>query len=185
MSYWVFLVLPVSALTCWLIHFIAGNYFLNRYLPRQDGPLAERAGRWAGALMEQSFNIEQKISDPGLIEKAMPSIEKHIDDFLNVKLKEEIPMLGMFIGNKTTDKIREVFIDQLKLLFPQVMLQITANLKNELHPEQIVTSQLKRHPLSAMVKDDIAVKLRQYRNAGLLYGLIIGLINLVLFYFIR
>lgn len=184
MSCWLFLILPVSALTGWLIHRIAGNYFLNRYLPRQDAPLAAKAGRWAGELMERSFNIEQKISDPALIEKAMPAIEQHIDDFLNVKLKEEIPMLAMFVGNKTTDKIREVFINQLRILFPQVMLQLTANLKNELNLEQIVTRRLTENPLSALVKNDIAARLRQYRNAGLLFGSVIGLVNLVLLYFI-
>ncbi|SDD60908.1 hypothetical protein [Niabella drilacis] len=184
MSCWLFLILPVSAFAGWLIHWIAGNYFMNRYLPRQDAPLAAKAGHWAGQLMKQSFNIEQKISDPALIEKAMPSIEKHIDDFLNVKLKEEIPMLAMFIGNKTTDKIREVFIDQLKTLFPQVMLQLTANLKNELNPEQIVTRQLTEKPLSSLMKKDMAAQLRRYRNAGLLYGLVIGLVNLVLLCFV-
>ncbi|MGJ7032580.1 hypothetical protein [Niabella hirudinis] len=184
MCCWLFLILPASALTGWLIHWIAGNYFLNRYLPRQDAPLAAKAGQLTGRLMEQTFNMEEKISDPALIEKAMPSIEKHIDDFLNVKLKEEIPMLGMFIGNKTTDKIREVFINQLKVLFPQVMLQLAGQLKNELNPEQIVIRQLTQTPLSSLVKDDIAAKLRKYRNAGLLYGFIIGLVNLVLLYFI-
>ncbi|MBO9596105.1 MAG: hypothetical protein J7599_24595 [Niabella sp.] len=185
MSYCLLLLLPVSALAGWLLHVIAGNYFLNRYLPEQDAQLAVKAGQWAGALVNQSLNIEEKISDPALIEKAMPAIEQHIDDFLNVKLKEEIPMLAMFIGNKTTDKVKEVFINQLKLLFPQVMLQITENLKAELDAEQIVVRQLKNNPVSALVKKQASLQIRQYRNAGLLFGLVIGLVNLLFFYLIR
>ncbi|WP_300600391.1 hypothetical protein [Niabella sp.] len=185
MSSWLLLLLPVSALTGWLLHVIAGNYFLNQYLPQQDAQLAEKAGRLAGEMVSGSFNIEEKISDPQLIEKAMPAIEQHIDDFLNVKLKEEIPMLAMFIGNKTTDKVKEVFINQLKLLFPQVMLQIAGNLKTALNPEQIVTRQLKKNPVSALVKKQAGLQLRQYRNAGLLFGLVIGLVNLLFFFLIR
>ncbi|MCF3107936.1 hypothetical protein LL912_04010 [Niabella sp. CC-SYL272] len=184
MSYCLLLLLPVSALTGWLLHMAAGNYFLNRYLPRQDEQLAAKAGQWAGELVGQSFNIEQKVSDPALIEKAMPAIEQHIDDFLNVKLKEEIPMLAMFIGNKTTDKVKEVFINQLKILFPQVMLQIAGNLKTSLNPEQIVIRQLKQQPISSLVKKQAAAPLRRYRNAGLLFGLAIGLVNLVIFYLV-
>lgn len=187
MSYWLLLLLPLSAGAGWLIHLAAANYFLNRYLPRQDEKLAKAAGRWAGAAMSQGLDIEARISDPRLIEKAMPAIEKHIDEFLNIKLKEEIPMLAMFIGNKTTDKIKEVFINQLKQLFPQVMLQITDGVKNELDPEQLVIKHLTHTPVSVLARDAIAAPLKHYRNAGLLYGLLIGLINLVFlfFFFIR
>lgn len=180
MPQWIYLLPLVTAFIGWAIHFLSGNYFLNSYLPKKDQMMAESAGKIAAAYVSNSLRLEEKITNPDLIEKAMPAIEKHIDEFLNVKLATEIPMLAMFVGNKTTDKIKEVFISQLRILFPQVMLQLTGNLKNDLNIEKIVADKLKLTPVSALAKEHASGQLRQLRLLGLCSGLICGLVSLLM-----
>ncbi|ANH81025.1 hypothetical protein A8C56_08570 [Niabella ginsenosidivorans] len=182
MPQWLFLLPVISAVIGLLIHTIAGSYLLKSYLPGQDNRLAQKLAEAASQYLSGTLNIDAKLSNPELIEKAMPSIEKHIDEFLNVKLKEEIPMLAMFVGNKTTDKIKEVFIDQLKQLFPQVMLQITGNLKDQLNIEATLLKQLKKTPVSSVIKEELKGINAQFQRLGLLFGFIIGLINLIIVY---
>ena len=183
MSQWLFLLPVVSAFIGLLVNTAAGRYFLKNYLPRQDDRLAQKLAKTATNQLSGLLNIESHLSNPELIEKTMPAIETHIDEFLNVKLKEEIPMLAMFIGNKTTDKIKEVFINQLKQLFPQVMLQITANLKDHLNIEATVLNQLKKTPVSVIIKEELKGINAQFQRLGLLFGFLIGLLNLIIVYF--
>ena len=68
----------------------------------------------------------------------MPVIENHVDDFLRSKLKDKIPVLSMFIGEKTITSLKEVFMQEIETIFPEVMKQFAGNLKNELDLEEIV-----------------------------------------------
>ena len=67
--------------------------------------------------------IEQKITNPKHMDAIMPMAEEQIDYFLRNKLKEVFPMIGMFIGDKTIDQLKEVFMAELKTLFPAALFQ--------------------------------------------------------------
>lgn len=82
---------------------------------------------------QQAFSdIQKKIIDPDNIKKMMPMIEEHIDHFLKVKLAKEMPMIGMFIGDKTITQLKTVFMAELEELFPVVMKNYMKSLQNEL-----------------------------------------------------
>jgi hypothetical protein len=49
--------------------------------------------------------------------------------FLRIKLKDEMPMLSMFIGDKTITSLKKFFMQEIEILFPQVMKQFAANLE--------------------------------------------------------
>lgn len=129
--------------------------------------------------MQPLKQLENKLSSPTLIDKAMPSIEKHIDEFLNVKLQQEIPMLAMFIGNKTTDKVKSVFINQLKELFPQVMTTLWADAKETLRLDKLVSEKLNEVDFRNLSQTSFSVFRKKYELTGLLGGLIIGIINVL------
>jgi hypothetical protein len=180
MNSWIFLTPLISGGIGWLLHIFLGNYFLHSYLPAQKNKIAASLGAQLQAMLPFSA-IEEKISNPALIEKAMPMIETHIDEFLSVKLPQEIPMLAMFVGNKTTDKIKEVFITQLKALFPKVMGNIVNDLKGSFDIETIIKKELQQIDLSRPLKKE----LMKFSYMGILTGFIIGLVNLFLFYMLH
>jgi len=183
LNYWALLVPLVSALLGWLFCKWISSRFTSAVLANQS-KLAEEAGRFAATQFSTSFSIEKKISDPALLDSAMPAIEQHIDEFLNVKLKEEMPMIGMFIGNKTTDKLKELFIVQLKTLFPAIMTQLAGNLQAKMNIGQFVSDKITELPpgqLKRAIRQRFSNELTKLHIAGALAGLIIGLINLLLF----
>lgn len=69
-------------------------------------------------------DIKKFITGPGVLEKIMPSIEVHLDDFLNRKLKEALPVISIFIGEKVINQLKELFMQELQILFPSVMSQL-------------------------------------------------------------
>jgi len=63
-------------------------------------------------------DIEQKIISAENLEKLKPEIEKHLDDFLNHKLREVFPILSKFIGVKTINQLKDAFLTELETIFP-------------------------------------------------------------------
>ena len=114
----------------------------------------------------------------------MPLIEKHMDDFLRNKLKEKMPMISMFIGDKTINTLKEVFLKEIEDLFPQVMKQFAGNLKSELNIEQMVVTKIIRH-LRRTDWNQRFIRTWQKNSAiaalsGAAIGLLIGVIQLVI-----
>lgn len=157
-----------------------------RTLVRKKEAIAHQLGYLAAQHLPLHI-LQEKLSEAQLLDSAMPTIEKHIDIFLDVKLKEEIPMIGMFIGNKTTDKLKAVFIKQLQNLFPEIMQQFSGQLFSSLDVQELV-----RRKISALPDADFKAMLRQplqqpftlLQWGGCLTGVLIGMLNCFIFYFL-
>lgn len=62
----------------------------------------------------------------------LPFIDAKLDDFFKHKLSEKLPMISMFIGDKTINQLKEVFIEELKQLFPELLSNLASNTKAQL-----------------------------------------------------
>lgn len=94
----------------------------------------------------QSFpsfeEIENKIADPENTERILPVADAHLDDFLRNKLSEKLPMISMFIGDRTISSLKSVFMDELKELFPSTIKSFASGLKKDYVPENIINKAL-------------------------------------------
>lgn len=182
MDYCLLFVPIITAFIGWLLHLLVVLYIRKKYWPQKQTALVNTIANWAGSHFSVT-GFTEKITDPHLLDTAMPAIEKHIDAFLNEKLQQEIPMLSMFVGTKTTDKIKDIFIGQLKQLFPTVMLQITDNLQPHLDINKKIKEQLQQLETQKAILKILQNQLKFLPLLGLVSGFIIGLIIAVLFYF--
>ena len=196
MNYWLILIPVLTAFTGWavirlLIKILFRplhpknlfGYTWQGILSSQKFSIADKIGKYVASEFSSFEAIDQKICDPENFEKVKPLIETHIDDFLRYKLKEQMPMISMFIGDKTIDTLKSVFIKEIEDLFPQVMLQFAGNLKNELNLEQMVSSKIAA--VSPEQIENLLYKkmIREIRVASLFgaaIGLLIGLIQLAI-----
>ena len=194
MNSWLILIPLLSAFTGWIaIKIVVKLVFRPQVpqkimgftwqgiLPAHKQQLAARIGQIAAYEFASFTAIEEKISDPRNMEKIKPLIETHIDDFLRNKLKEQMPMISMFIGDKTINTLKVVFMQEIESLFPQVMQQFAGQLKNDLNIEQMVVSKI-AGVSSAQIESLLYKKLaREFRLAamiGAVIGLLIGVIQL-------
>jgi len=51
-------------------------------------------------------------------------------------------MISMFIGDKTIDSLKTIFLKELENLFPEVMKQFAGNMKNDLGIEKMVREKI-------------------------------------------
>lgn len=68
-------------------------------------------------------------------EALKPLINEKLDDFFSNKISAKLPMISMFIGEKTIMELKEVFMEELSLLFPLLITEFSAHLNKELHAQ--------------------------------------------------
>lgn len=195
MNYWLVLIPLLSAFIGWITVRLAIKLLFRPYtpkkilgfslqgiLPAQKMEIARQAGNYVAKQFSLA-GIEQKINDPKNFEAVKPLIETHIDDFLRNKLKEQMPMISMFIGDKTINTLKTIFIQEIETLFPQVMQQFAGNLKNEFNPEQMVVSKitsLSPQQLETAFYHNMKKEMRVASLFGTAIGLLIGLLQLAI-----
>jgi len=201
MAWQLFLIPIASAFSCWLvikIFFIVLfrphrptpilGFRMQGILPKKQSTIAARTGR---IVAEEFFSlkvIEEKISDPSILQKIMPLIEEHIDDFLRNKLKKEMPFVGMFVGDKTVSSLKKVFMTELETLVPNIMRSYASNLIADLNIEQLVSQKLAAAPLQEIeisFRENFSKELRVIELTSASIGLIIGLITMVVTHYLK
>lgn len=196
MNYWLILIPLLTALTGWIVIRLTlkllfrpaepkklMGFAWQGILPAQKQQIADTVGKLAATEFSNFDAIEQKISDPKNFENVKPLIETHIDDFLRHKLKEQMPMISMFIGDKTISTLKTVFIQEIETLFPQVMEKFAGNLKNELNIEQMVSSKIaaiSTKRIESLLYSKMKKEIHMTALFGAAIGFLIGLIQLTI-----
>ncbi|MES1217377.1 MAG: DUF445 family protein [Bacteroidota bacterium] len=196
MNYWLFIIPLISAFIGWVTNWIAIKMLFHPreprkilgitfqgIFPKRQKQFAEKLGKLVSAEFLSFSDIEQKISDPGNLKKIMPMIETHVDEFLNTRLSTEMPVISMFIGSKTINKLKDAFMKEIEILFPQVMKQFAANLKNELDLEEIVIKKVagfSSDKLEEVLYQIMSKEFRFVEIIGAVIGFIIGIAQVLL-----
>ena len=196
MNYWLILIPIISAFIGWVTNWVAIKMLFHprepkRILgitfqgifPKRQKQFAEKLGKLVSAEFLSFADIEEKISNPENLKKIMPMIETHVDDFLRNRLKDEMPVVSMFIGDKTISSLKKMFMQEIEVLFPQVMKQYAANLKTELDLEQIVikkVSGFSSDKLEEILYQIMSKEFRFVEVIGAIIGFIIGLMQVII-----
>lgn len=94
-----------------------------------------------------------------------------------------MPMLSMFIGDKTINNLKSVFMQELESLFPDVMKKFASNMKNELDLEKIVTAKVSAFSsdkLEAILYQIMSKEFRFVEILGAVLGFIIGIVQVII-----
>ena len=151
--------------------------------PKRQKQFAEKLGRLVSEELLSFRDIEQKITEPGNVARIMPYVDGHIDRFLRVKLADKMPVISMFIGEKTIAELKSVFMTELQELFPVIMANYMNHLQDDLDLEKIVTdkvSSFSSDKLEIILNGIMAKEFRFVEIIGAVLGLMIGLLQVVL-----
>jgi len=193
MNYWLFLIPIISAFIGWFTNWIAIKMLFHPrqpkkvlgivfhgIFPKRQQQFAEKLGRLVSEELLSFEEIAKKLADPANVEKLLPFIDAHIDQFLKVKLKESMPIVGMFIGEKPVSQLKSVFIEELTQLFPGLMEQYMTNLQDQLDLEKIVIEKVRgfsSEKLETILQQIMAKEFRFVELIGAVLGFLIGLLQ--------
>ncbi len=192
MSTWIFLIPLISAFIGYITNLLAIKMLfhprnpvkilgitLQGIFPKRQQQFAEKLGRLVSQELLSFEDIENQLSKPENLQQLTPLIESHLDNFLRNKLASEMPMISAFIGEKTIQKLKAVFLEELTTLFPTLMKQYSAQLKNDLDLEQIVVSKVANFSTDKLESLLLQIMSKEFRFVEIIGGVVGFLIGLV------
>ncbi len=196
MNYWLILLPFISASIGWFVNALAIKLMFHPTLPvnilgiRFQGVLPNRQHQLSetlGQLVAERFvsfdEIRSRVTNPENLKDILPHVEGHIDEFLRVRLSRQMPMISMFIGDKTINQLKAIFMDELQIIFPQVLNEYMNNLQQQIDVKQTITAKL-----TALSTDKIEQSLQHLMSRefwmiklfGAVLGFLIGIIQLLI-----
>ena len=196
MHYGLILIPLISAFIGWFTNWIAIKMLFHPrepkkilgitfhgIFPKRQRQFAEKLGKLVSEELLSFGDIEEKITHPGNIQKIMPLIEGHIDIFLREKLPKQMPVISMFIGDKTINELKAVFTAELETLFPLIMKNYMSSLQEDLNLEKIVVEKVSAFSSDKMEQVLNAIMSKEFRFVeiiGGVLGLLIGLLQVLI-----
>jgi uncharacterized membrane protein YheB (UPF0754 family) len=193
MNYWLIFIPIISAFIGWFTNWVAIKMLFHPkkpvnilgitvqgIFPKRQEQFAAKLGKLVSEQLLSFSDIEQKLTNTNNLHKLMPQVEQHIDYFLREKLSETMPMISMFIGDKTIEKLKVTLTAELERLFPSLIKNYAASLKNELDLELIVTQKVKNFSsdqLEAILYQVMSREFKFVEIIGGVLGFLIGLLQ--------
>ena len=196
MNNWLYTIPFISAFIHWLTIWMALKLLFHPHepkkflgltiqgvFPKRKLQIASSLGRIVGQELLSFDDIEKTITNPENVQKILPMVEAHIDDFLRHKIKKAMPVISMFIGDKTILELKTVFMKELEDLFPMIMKNYVGNLRKDLDLEKIVVEKIVNFSsdrLEQMLNDILTKEFRFVEVIGAALGFLIGCLQIIL-----
>jgi uncharacterized membrane protein YheB (UPF0754 family) len=198
MNYILILIPVISGFIGWITNWVAIKMLFHPRKPIQilgiriQGIFPKRQDQFAaklGKLVSEellSFNeIKAVIANPDNLSAIMPLLDQAIDRFLKEKLSTVMPMISMFIGDKTIETIKVVLKDELAQILPKAIDDYADTIKDKLDLEQIVTYKVRNFSsdkLESILYQVMAKEFRFIEILGGVLGFLIGLLQVAITY---
>ena len=166
--------LLIPVMTGFLGWFLVWLFVKSLFIPYRTITIGKY--KWNAGLnhLINKFPIEQIIpADNSNFDAVLPFIDAKLDDFFKRKLSEKLPMISMFIGDKTIHQLKEVFIEELKQLFPELVTNLVTHSKMEL----LNNLAQKWRPI---IEPKLIKATKKARNVAFVIGFIWGLLILLI-----
>ena len=132
---------------------------IQGYIPRHITGWTQELTEFAVKAVVADKRLLQYLTAPSTLQPMMPFIETHIDDFLRHKLGKAMPVVSMFVGEKTISQMKGVFMQELETLLPAVISRYAGE---SLQPEKL--RPVIQHELNQMTQhssfDEILQKIK-------------------------
>ena len=149
--------------------------------PKRQRQVAEKLGVMVASELIHFDEIAEQLKNPDMLSGLTPTIEKHLDNFLQVKLNEMMPVISMFVGTGTLDKIKEGMLEEIEILLPEIINQYTNSLSSKIDIEKMVTEKVSNFSSDKLEQILLSVMKKEFRFIeliGCVLGFVIGLIQM-------
>lgn len=191
-----FLIPIISAFIGWFTNWIAIKMLFHpkepkRFLgitfhgifPKRQKQFAEKLGILVASELIHFDEIAARLKDPEQLKNLAPVIDQHLDTFLQVKLKEKLPVISMFVGEGTMSKIKEGMMEEIETLLPEIITRYTDSLSEKIDIERMVTEKVANFSSDKLEQILTAIMSKEFRFVeiiGGVLGFIIGLMQVLL-----
>ena len=143
--------------------------------------VAQKLGAVVAKELIHFDEIAIMLRDPEQLRSLTPTIEKHLDTYLQVRLKEKLPVISMFVSDGMMQKIKEGMLEEINLLLPEIINQYTDSLSKKIDIERIVTEKVAAYSSDKLEEILLAVMKKEFwflEVVAAVLGFLIGLIQM-------
>ncbi len=196
MNYWLFLLPVISAFIGYITNLVAIKMLFHpkepvQFLgiafqgvfPKRQKMFAEKLGKLVSDELLSFDDISKAFTNEEDLNAVVPVLEAKVDDFLRHKLPSEMPMISMFIGDKTVNKMKEVLMAEVTSMLPEMMETYTHSIREKIDLESIVVEKVSgfsSDKLEEILYGIMANELRFVELIGGVLGFFIGLVQMAI-----
>ncbi len=150
--------------------------------PKRQRQFAEQLGQLVSDKLLSFDDIKGTLISAENLSQLQPLIEEKIDHMLRVKLKDTMPMISMFVGDKTIAKLKDTFSEEIIAQLPDLIDQYLEGVSGRLDIQQLVTEKVAEFDvleLEALLKSVLGREFRFIELLGAVIGFLIGLVQLI------
>ena len=113
--------------------FISWGFIKIIFFPHQSIRLGGR--QWQSLFSKKAGQISigqilPELTQGDSFQKLLPFIDAKLDEFFKERLVQKMPVISMFIGDKTITQLKEVFLEELAQIFPDLLSEFTQSSAN-------------------------------------------------------
>lgn len=192
----IYLIPFISAFIGWFTNWIAVKmlfhpknpvkflgFTIQGIFPKRQKQFAGKLGALVARELIHFDEIAGKLKDPSQLKALTPTIEQHLDTFLQVKLKEKFPVISMFVGDGMLAKIKEGMIEEIEILLPEVISKYADSLSQKMDIEKMVTDKVANFSSDKLEEILVSIMNKEFRFVeiiGGVLGFVIGLLQILL-----
>jgi uncharacterized membrane protein YheB (UPF0754 family) len=121
------------------------NFFIidvQGFLPNKLPGLAAELGVYVSENFLNIAQLKEDLLSPDKLKQINALLEEKVDDFLRNKLKEKIPVFGMFITEGLITKMKETLMAELENMIPDLIQYFAGDLEKKYDIKKITAEKV-------------------------------------------
>lgn len=163
-----------------------GIFEIQGVFPKRQKIFAEKLGMVIAREIVSSQDIKEKINQSNIATEVKTLIDKHINTFINTKLKEAYPQMVMFIYNYLIRQFKDVTMKEIETIVPLILNTYKQGIEKALDAVDIEStiadkvSNFSSDKLEEIILSIMKKELRFVEISGGILGFFIGLAQVIL-----
>lgn len=149
--------------------------------PKRQKVLAEKLGQLVARELFSMQDVRKHLQGEEFIVHVTEAIEAKVDEFLQEKLAETIPMASMFLGSGMVDTIKHSLVESLAKAVPELGDMFVTHLEKNMDVETVVREKVEAFSSDKLEEMLLSIMKREFRFievVGAVLGFVIGLVQL-------
>ena len=149
--------------------------------PKRQKVLAEKLGQLVARELFSMQDVRKHLQGEEFIVHVTEAIETKVDEFLQEKLAETIPMASMFLGSGMVDTIKHSLVESLAKAVPELGDMFVTHLEKNMDVETVVREKVEAFSSDKLEEMLLSIMKREFRFievVGAVLGFVIGLVQL-------
>lgn len=160
-----------------------GPFVLQGIFPKRQAQVAQQLGQVVATHLLSIDDLTAKLYNSNSTQAILPIIEKRVDDFIQHKLTEELPLLSMFINDKAIDNIKRGIIQEFESMFPELIAQVGQQVKANVNIQSMVSEKVAALDSNKLEELLVGIMKKEFvfiEVIGAVLGFIIGCLQVLL-----